>query len=172
MRVLIHFVRSHQELKKLKSELSHHELLNTIADELTKSARKIRRKVHYTSLPQNQIDFTINNITINSKYSIRSKKAYHSTHLSALFQRKYWWPNNIIDSIWWKPYHDFLSKLSFQRKLLSTSSSTTDSRLIPATTSIIHLEKNDAPNANVIPKMRIILFNASPLNVKTLDQSG
>jgi RNase H len=74
--ISINFVRSHQELKKLKSALSHIELMNVMADELTKSARKLKRKTHYTSLPQNPIDFTINDITINSKYSLRSKKAY------------------------------------------------------------------------------------------------
>jgi hypothetical protein len=102
----IGFVRSYQELKKVKSDLSYIELLNVMADSLTKSARKLKRKAIYTSLPQNPVDFTINDTTINSKYSLRSKKSYHSIYLRAYFQDKYAWPNNIIDSIWWKPYHN------------------------------------------------------------------
>jgi hypothetical protein len=42
---------------------------------LTKAARKYRSKTTYTSLPQDPIDFTINQSTINSKYALRSKKA-------------------------------------------------------------------------------------------------
>jgi ribonuclease HI len=116
--ITISFVRSHQELQKLKSALSHSELLNVMADGLTKSARKIKRKAHYTSLPRNPIDFTINNITVNSKYSLRSKKSYHSIHLREYFRHKHSWPNNIIDSIWWKPYHLSLSKLSSPEKTI------------------------------------------------------
>jgi ribonuclease HI len=71
--ISITHVRSHQELKKVKSALSHSEFLNRIADNLTKTARAHRRKSKYISLPQNPIDFTINNIPINSKYALRSK---------------------------------------------------------------------------------------------------
>jgi ribonuclease HI len=118
IQISITFVRSHQELKKVKSALNHSEVLNIMADELTRSARKIKRVGKYTSLPQNPIDLTINNIIINSKYSLRSKKAYHSTHLRTYFQHKYAWPNKIIDSIWWKPYYNSLSKLSFPEKVI------------------------------------------------------
>jgi hypothetical protein len=118
IQISILFVRSHQELKKAKSELSHPELMNILADELTRSARKIKRKTTYISLPKNPIDFTINNVTINSKYSLRSKKAYHSIPLREFFQQKYAWPNNIIDTIWWKPYYNSLSKLSFPERLI------------------------------------------------------
>jgi ribonuclease HI len=71
--ISIGFVRSHQELKKLKSELSHTELMNVMADaSLTRSARKFKRTRQYTTLPQNPIDFTINDIIIQkiiSQYS-------------------------------------------------------------------------------------------------------
>jgi hypothetical protein len=58
--ISIGFVRSHQELKKLKSALSHIETLNIMADNLTKAARNLKCKATYTSMPQNPIDFTIN----------------------------------------------------------------------------------------------------------------
>jgi hypothetical protein len=116
--ISITFVRSHQELKKVRSDLSHIELLNIMADNLTKAARKTKRVAKYTSLPQNPIDFTINNITINSKYSIRSKKAYHSTYLRDYLKRKHSWSNKVIDSIWWKPYFNSLSKLSYPEKVI------------------------------------------------------
>jgi hypothetical protein len=95
----ITFVRSHQELKKRKSDLSHIELLNVQADDLTRAARKFKRIAQYTSLPHNPIDFTIKDITINSKCSLRSKKAYHSTHLCQYSKHKHSWSNNTIDSI-------------------------------------------------------------------------
>jgi hypothetical protein len=85
--ISIGFVRSHQELKKVKSELSHIELLNITADNLTKLARKYKSKATYTSLPKIPVDFTINDITINAKYALRSKKSYHSTHLRSYFQQ-------------------------------------------------------------------------------------
>jgi ribonuclease HI len=112
------FVRSHQELKKVKTELSHIETMNIMADTLTKQARKLKRKATYTSLPKNPIDFTINDIIINSKYSLRSKKAYHSINLRAYLQEKHAWSNQIIESIWWKPYHNSISKLSSPEKTI------------------------------------------------------
>jgi hypothetical protein len=39
-------------------------------------------------------------------------------HLRKYFRQKYSWPNNIIDSIWWKPYHTSLSKLSLPEKTI------------------------------------------------------
>jgi hypothetical protein len=78
MTVSISVVRSHQELKKIKSELTHVETLNVIADSLAKEARKYPRVSQYKSLPQNPVDFRINKTMINSKYAIRSKKDFHS----------------------------------------------------------------------------------------------
>jgi hypothetical protein len=77
-KIKVSFVRSHQDLRKTKQELSHVEKLNLLADKLKKEARKYPRIIKYQSLPQNPIDFTINSTTINSKYALRSKKAYHS----------------------------------------------------------------------------------------------
>jgi hypothetical protein len=65
----VSFVGSHQELKKARSDLSHIEHLNIMADKLARSARKLKRKTKYTSIPQNPIDFTINDIAINSHYA-------------------------------------------------------------------------------------------------------
>jgi uncharacterized radical SAM superfamily protein len=50
--ISVGFVRSHQEMRKVKSKLSHIEVLNIIADDLTKKARKYRRKPTYNSVPQ------------------------------------------------------------------------------------------------------------------------
>jgi hypothetical protein len=78
MPITVSFVRSHQELQKVKSELFHAENLNIIADSLAKKARKYKCTTQYQSLPQNPIDFDINNTTINAKYALMSTKAYHS----------------------------------------------------------------------------------------------
>jgi hypothetical protein len=116
--ISITHVRSHQELKKVQSALSHAEFLNSIADNLTKTARVHRRKSTYISLPQNPIDFTIHNIPINSKYALRSKKAYHSIYLRTYLKDKHNWSNKTIDSIWWKIYYNSLSKLSSPEKVI------------------------------------------------------
>jgi hypothetical protein len=109
--ISITHVRSHQELKKVKSALSPAEFLNTIADNLTKTARGHRRKSSYISLPQNPIDFKINNIPISSKFALRSKKAYHIIYLRTYLKDKKNWSDKTIDSIWWRIYYNSLSKL-------------------------------------------------------------
>jgi hypothetical protein len=38
--------------------------------------------------------------------------------LRSYFQQKYSWSNNTLDSIWWKPYYNSLSKLSFPEKVI------------------------------------------------------
>jgi hypothetical protein len=116
--IKVALVRSHQELRKLKSELSHVEFLNVLADSLTKEARKLKRKNIYNSLPNNPIDFTINNKTINSYYALRSKKAYHSIRLREFLQAKYAWSNHTIENIWWKVYSISVSNLSNQEKAI------------------------------------------------------
>jgi hypothetical protein len=118
MIISISHVRSHQELKKAKSILSHAESMNIMADKLTKTARKYRQKRTYTSLPQNPIDFTINKSTINSKYALRSKKAYHSISLRSYLKEKTNWSDNTIDTIWWQIYYNSLSKLSSPEKVV------------------------------------------------------
>jgi phage terminase large subunit-like protein len=89
-----------------------------MADCLTKKARKFKRKSTYMSLPQNPIDFTINDITINSKYALRSKKAFHSISLRSYFQDKHSWKNHTIDNIWWKTYHNSITKLNLPEKTI------------------------------------------------------
>jgi ribonuclease HI len=116
--ISISHVRSHQELNKTKSVLSHAESMNIRADTLTKAARKYRSKTTYTSLPQNPIDFTINQSTINSKYALRSKKAYHSISLRTYLKDRTNWSDSTIDTIWWQIYHNSLSKLSSPEKVI------------------------------------------------------
>jgi hypothetical protein len=116
--IKVEFVRSHQELRKSKSDLSHVEFLNTLADSLTKAARKLKRETTYNTLPNNPIDFTINNKTINSYYALRSKKAFHSIRLREYLKNKTLWSNRIIDNIWWQIYHLSVSKLSDYEKVI------------------------------------------------------
>jgi hypothetical protein len=118
LQINISFVRSHQELCKLKSELSHVESLNVLADSLTKAARKLKRKTTYISLPNNPIDLTINNKTINSYYTRRSKKAFHSIKLRDHLKGKHLWSDRIIDNIWWQIYHLSVSNLSSHEKVI------------------------------------------------------
>jgi SepF-like predicted cell division protein (DUF552 family) len=103
MIVTVSFVRSHQDLLKMKSELSHVENLNIKTNSLTRKARKHQRIIKYQSLPPNPIDFTINAITINSKYALQSSMAYHSIALCKYLQEKYSRSNKTIESVWWKP---------------------------------------------------------------------
>jgi ribonuclease HI len=118
LQIHISFVRSHQELCKLKSELSHVESLNVLADSLTKTARNLKRKITYNSLPNNPIDLTINNKTINSYYALRSKKAFHSIKLRDYLKGKHLWSDRIIDNIWWQIYHISVSNLSSHEKVV------------------------------------------------------
>jgi hypothetical protein len=112
MIITISFVRSHQELIKIKKELTHIETLNIIADSLAKKARNYCRLSQYHSLPQNPVDFKINNIAINSKYALRSKKAFHSIAFRKYLQDKYSWSHTTIESIWWKAYHNSITNLN------------------------------------------------------------
>jgi hypothetical protein len=118
MKVLISFVRSHQELRKLKSELSPVENLNIIADTLAKEARQYHRVTQYSSLPHNPVDFKINKTAINSKYALRSTKAYHSIAFRKYLQDKYNWSNSTIESIWWKPYHNSILNLNSMERTI------------------------------------------------------
>jgi hypothetical protein len=89
MTVTISFVRNHQDLQKVKSEISHVENLNIKADLLARKARKHQQIQNYIPLPQNPIDFTINDTIINSKYALRSSKAYHSIAFCLYLQENY-----------------------------------------------------------------------------------
>jgi hypothetical protein len=100
VKISISFVRSHQELKKLKLELSHVETFNFLADSLVKEARKYPRVSQYISVPQNPVDFKINNTTINAKYALRSTKAFHSIAFWQYLQNKHHWSHSTIESIW------------------------------------------------------------------------
>jgi hypothetical protein len=112
MEVSISFVRSHQELKNLKSELSPMENLIIILDSLAKEAQQYHRVTQYSSLPQNPVDLKINNIAINSKYALKSEKAFHSIAFRKYLQDKYHWSNSTIESVWWKPYHNSIMNLN------------------------------------------------------------
>ena len=50
-------VKSHQELRKCKQELSHEEGLNILADQLTKDARQLKAVSKYEFPPINQLSF-------------------------------------------------------------------------------------------------------------------
>jgi hypothetical protein len=106
------FVPSHQDLHKTKHELSHAETLNILADSLTKEARKYPKIIKYHSLPQNPIVFKTNDNMINSKYALRSRKAYHSIAFRKYLQDNYSWSHTTVESIWWKAYHNSIAKLS------------------------------------------------------------
>jgi ribonuclease HI len=118
LHIKVLFVRSHQELRKLKSELSHVEFLNVLADSLTKTARKLKRKTSYNSLPDNHIDLTINHKTINSYYATSSKKAFHSMKLREFLKSKYLWTDHIIDNIWWQIYNLSASSLNSHEQVI------------------------------------------------------
>ena len=107
--IIINQVRGHQELKKLRSELSHAELMNVLADDLSRKARKLKQEPMYTTLPQNNLDLILNGDVINSKYSIRTKVAYHSIPLRKYYQKKYKWSDKTIENIWWKSYFNSLA---------------------------------------------------------------
>jgi ribonuclease HI len=116
--IKVAFVRSHQELRKVKSALSHVESLNVLADSLTKAARKFKRPTTYISLPKNPIELTINNKNINSYYAHRSKKAFHSIQLREYLQIKHAWSNRTIDNIWWQIYNLSLLNLNSHEKTI------------------------------------------------------
>ena len=109
--ITISFVRSHQELKKSKSALFHEETMNVLADRLTKEARAYKTISKYQYLLKNPISFNINKFMINSKYSQRSKIAYHSVALRPYLMEKHQWKDHTIDKIWWKVYHQSLTSL-------------------------------------------------------------
>jgi hypothetical protein len=114
--VTVRWVKSHQELRKSKSALSHIETLNISADNLSTEARKHPRITTYTTLEQDPIKFTLNNLIMNSKYALRTKKAFNSIPLCQYLQKKYSWSNATIQCIWWKAYQKSLSKLSNTEK--------------------------------------------------------
>jgi hypothetical protein len=100
--VTVRWVKSHQELRKSKSELSYIETLNISADNLSTEARKHPRIAKYTIFEQDPIKFTLNNFIINSKYALRTKKAFNSIPLRQYLQDKHSWSNATIECIWWK----------------------------------------------------------------------
>jgi ribonuclease HI len=89
--VTVRWVKSHQELRKSKSALSHIETLNISADNLSTEARKHPRITKYTTLEQDPIKFTLHNLIINSTYVLRTKKAFNSIHLRQYLQDKHSW---------------------------------------------------------------------------------
>jgi hypothetical protein len=89
-----------------------------LLDSLTKTPRKLKRQTIYNSLPNNPIDFTIDNITINSYYALRYKKTFHSIRLREFLQAKYAWSNHTIEIIWWQVYSTSISDLSNHEKVI------------------------------------------------------
>ena len=115
--ISIQHVRSHQELIKQRAPLSHVELMNVLADQLSTKARQLKSEGQYISLPQNNIDLVINDDVINSKYATRSKVAFHSIPLRQYYQKKYQWTDKTIESIWWKVYFNSLSQYHVSDRL-------------------------------------------------------
>jgi hypothetical protein len=169
MTISITHVRSHQELKKVKSTLSHAEFLNTTADNLTKVARKFRRITTYTSLPQNPIDCTINNATINAKYALRSKKAYHSISSGLTYKTKTTGQKRLLIPFGGKYIIINYLNYLFLKKYLIKNSSTIGSLLTIATKNTIPFVTNNATNANANMKMKTIFFYVILLNVNKLE---
>jgi hypothetical protein len=107
---IVQLVKGHQELVKQRSALSHAELMNVLADNLTKQARQAKSESNYITLPKNSIDFIINNDVISSKYATRSKVVYHSIPLRKYYHKKYKWSNKTLENIWWKVYFNSLAE--------------------------------------------------------------
>ena len=91
--------------------------MNVLADQKSTQAREFRSEGKYISLPQNNIDFIINDDVINSKYSTRSKVVFHSIPLRQYYQTKYKWTDKTIESIWLKVYFNSLSQYHIPDRL-------------------------------------------------------
>ena len=111
------YVRGHQELKKLKTDLKHEEQLNIMADQFTKRARHLSNIKKYQSLPTNNVNIIVNNDVINSKYRQITTRCYHSIPLRSYLKKIYKWKDSTISSIWWKGYHKSMEKLDSTDKL-------------------------------------------------------
>jgi hypothetical protein len=89
-----------------------------MADNLTKAARNLISKTSYISLSQNPINFTIIKSTVNSKYAVRSRKAFHSISLCTYQKDRNNWSDKTIDLICWQIYCNSLSKFSPLEKII------------------------------------------------------
>jgi hypothetical protein len=115
--ITIRYVKSRQDLKKLKCPLTYPEQLNIQADSLVKQARSLPDQKHYYQFPTNNVNFSINNDIIYSKYKTISTRSYHRMYIRDYMKKRYKWTNPIIDSIWWKPYYKSIGKLNSTDKL-------------------------------------------------------
>lgn len=97
--VSIDHVKSHQESLKTKNELSHEEAMNILADKLCKEARLHKKLTTYEFPPISPISLVINKEIINSKYSYRSKMAYHSIPLRQHYKDKNYWTDATINNV-------------------------------------------------------------------------
>ena len=97
-------VKGHQDSIKSKSSLSHEETLNVWANNLAKEARTFTDQKDYIQLPTNYVNLKLNDDYINSKYTIVTKKEYHSIRFRKYLQKRHRWSNKTIESIWWKAY--------------------------------------------------------------------
>ena len=104
-KVILKYVKGHQDLHKSKKTLTHKEKLNVMADILTKEAQYLQDKKDYIPLPTNNVNLILNQEYINSKYSPMTKKAYHSINFRQYLQQRHDWCDRTIESVWWKVYY-------------------------------------------------------------------
>jgi hypothetical protein len=86
--------------------------MHVLADNLCKRARECRDQKDYFNFPANEVNFVLNDHTINANMSKATTIAYHSISLRNYMKQKHNWTNHQIDKIWWKPLHRSTSKFT------------------------------------------------------------
>lgn len=115
-KVVLKYVKGHQELMKSKLALDHEEKLNIMADKVTKESKLLQDKKEYIPLPTNYVTLRLNKDYINSKYSLMTKKAYNSIEFRHYLQYRHEWSDRTTESIWWKVFYKSWDKLLISDK--------------------------------------------------------
>jgi hypothetical protein len=105
------YVQSNKKQMSRNAILPLEKQMHMIADSLCKRAQECQNQNIYYKLPANEVNFVLNNHTINENVAKATTIAYHSISLKKYMKGKYKWMNQQINKIWWKPHHKSMMKL-------------------------------------------------------------
>jgi hypothetical protein len=112
LKVSIRYVQSNKKKISRNSILPPEIQMHIMADRLCKRTRDCRDRHIYHKLPANEVNFILNDYTINANVAKASTIAYHSISMRQYMKDKYNWTNQQLENIWWKPQHRSMGKLN------------------------------------------------------------
>jgi hypothetical protein len=110
--VSVQHVNGHKKKKSSTNDVPAEVQMHTMADELCKRVRNLRDQTNYHKMPANEVNFVLNEETINANATKATTIAYNSISLREYMKEKYKWTDQQVNDVWWKVHHRLMSKLA------------------------------------------------------------